>query len=317
MTTSERHAFEIPLDLAGLRFDQALARLLPDYSRSRLQAWIKAGNATLDGRVVETKARVHAGQRALVLVESRAEHAFLPEPVPLDVRYEDRHLLVIDKQAGIVVHPGAGNPDGTLANALLHLDPGLASVPRAGIVHRLDKHTSGLMVIARSLPAHHRLVMALKHRAIHRGYEAVVRGVLTGGGQVDAPIGRHPTQRQRMAVSERGKPARTRYRVVQRFRSHTHVRLELESGRTHQIRVHMAHIGHPLVGDPTYAGRTSRPAGFSEDAWRPIGSFPRQALHASRLRLVHPMSAEELSFTSELPADIAGLLSALAREPQP
>jgi len=238
----------------------------------------------------------------------------MPQAMPLDLRYDDEHLLVIDKPAGLVVHPGAGNPDRTLQNALLALDPELATLPRAGIVHRLDKDTSGLMVVARSLSAHAALVRMLEAREIHRGYEAVVRGVLTAGGTIDAPIDRHPVDRVRMAVRQGGREAVTHYRVIRRYRAHTHVRVELETGRTHQIRVHMAHAGYPLVGDRVYGGRLAFPKGASESLRQALRGFPRQALHAARLKFDHPATGRPLEFASALPPDLRALLDELARD---
>ena len=239
------------------------------------------------------------------------------QPIDLVVIHEDEHLLVVDKPAGLVVHPGAGNPDGTLVNALLHRDRALARVPRAGIVHRLDKNTSGLLVVARTLLAHKRLVDALKNRQVEREYLAIVAGVLRAGGRVDAPVGRHRVHRTRMAVSDAGRPAATRYRVERRFRAHTLVRLNLESGRTHQIRVHMAHIDHPVIGDPTYGGRLKLPANASPALAEQLRSFKRQALHATRLQLNHPATDQQLQWQSPLPADMQTLLDTLDTEQPP
>ena len=254
----------IPESMRGRRLDQALAELVPDYSRSRLQLWIRAGQVTLDARRPKTREIVQGGEQVQIDAEITADPAVKPQAIPLDVIYEDDDVLVINKPAGLVVHPAAGNPVGTLQNALLHHDPALAALPRAGIVHRLDKDTSGLMMVARNLVAHNRLVSALQARAVKREYLAVVNTVLTAGGDVDAPIGRHPVDRKRMAVVAGGKPALTHYRVVQRFRAHTLIRVQLETGRTHQIRVHMAHVHCPVVGDPVYGGRLRLPKGATE-----------------------------------------------------
>jgi 23S rRNA pseudouridine1911/1915/1917 synthase len=228
--------------------------------------------------------------------------------------HEDKHVFVVDKPAGLVVHPGAGNPDNTLQNALLALDPKLASLPRAGIVHRLDKDTSGLLIVARTLPAHTALVRMLGERDVHREYEAVCRGVMTAGGTIDAPIDRHPTERVRMAVREGGRDAVTHYRVIARFRANTHVRVQLETGRTHQIRVHLAHAGYPIVGDRVYGGRLTLPKGANEELRQALREFPRQALHAARLQFDHPVTGKPLECASPLPADMRGLLDLLAAD---
>lgn len=301
----------IPEELAGQRLDQALAAVLSDYSRSRLKQWIESGEIRVDGRPWRPRDKVHGGElvelRATITEQGRVE----AQPIPLDIVHEDPHVLVVNKPAGLVVHPGAGNPDSTLQNALLALDPSLAALPRSGIVHRLDKDTSGLLLVARTLPAHTALVRMLGQREIHREYEAICRGVMTGGGTVDAPIDRHPVDRVRMAVREDGREAITHYRVIRRFRAHTHVRVELETGRTHQIRVHMAHIGHALVGDPVYGRASRRRRGMSDELAAVLRSFPRQALHAERIELVHPGSREVMRFKAPLPADFVGLLEAL------
>ena len=304
----------IPEAWAGQRLDQALARLFPDYSRSRLTAWLKAGRITVDGAQWRARDKVSGGERVRLAVVLEAEGDWRPEPIPLDIVFEDEHLIVVDKPAGLVVHPAAGNPSGTLLNALLHHDPALARLPRAGIVHRLDKDTTGLLVVARSLPAQTSLVNQLQARSLLREYQAVVTGVLVAGGTVDAPVGRHPVQRKRMAVTPSGKPAVTHYRVVERFRAHTWIRCRLETGRTHQIRVHMAHIQHPLVGDPVYGGRLRLPPGCSESLAEVLRGFRRQALHAGRLGLVHPETGEALEWTSPLPDDMRELLDTLRED---
>jgi 23S rRNA pseudouridine1911/1915/1917 synthase len=304
----------IPFEQAGQRLDQALAALLPDYSRSRLKAWIESGEIVVDGATRRPRDKVAGGEdvrvAAILPVESRAE----PQAMSLVLAHEDRHLFVVDKPAGLVVHPGAGNPDRTLQNALLALDPTLAALPRAGIVHRLDKDTTGLLIVARTLTAHTALVRMLGAREVHREYEAICRGVMTGGGTVDAPIDRHPTERVRMAVREDGREAVTHYRVIRRFRAHTHVRVELETGRTHQIRVHLAHAGYPIVGDRVYGGRLTQPKGASEPLRQAVRDFPRQALHATRLELEHPVTHRALECRAPLPADMCGLLAVLAAD---
>ena len=313
-TSTVELTLKIPDASAGQRLDQALAALLPDYSRSRLKGWIESGEIQVDGAARRARDRVQGGEAVVVRATVATDPETRPQPMPLDLRYQDEHVLVIDKPAGLVVHPGAGNPDRTLQNALLALDAGLASLPRAGIVHRLDKDTSGLLVVARSLPAHAALVRMLEAREIHRGYECVVRGVMTAGGTIDAPIDRHPVDRVRMAVRHGGREAITHYRVIRRYRAHTHARVELETGRTHQIRVHLTHIGFPLVGDRVYGGRLTFPKGGSEELREALRQFPRQALHAVRLKFNHPVTGRPLDFESALPADLRALLDVLTRD---
>ena len=293
----------IPFEHAGRRLDQSLAELLPEYSRSRLATWIDAGQVLVNGQPLTRKHRVWGGEEATVEPERLPEEtAHRAEAIALNIVYEDDDILVIDKPAGLVTHPGAGNWEGTLLNALLHHTPQAAGLPRAGIVHRLDKDTSGLMVVAKTLEAQTQLVRDLQARVVKRVYWAVVDGVFSEGeGQVDAPIGRHPTQRTKMAVVERGKPALTWWRVLKQFAHCTWVECRLATGRTHQIRVHMAHIGHPLLGDPVY-GRKSR---------NTQPGFHRQALHAVRLGLNHPISGEAMSWDAQPPADLQGLLFSL------
>ncbi len=313
-TSTVELTLKIPEANAGQRLDQALASLLPDYSRSRLKGWIEAGEIRVDGSIRRARDRVLGGEAVVLRARVEAATEAAPQAMPLELKFEDRELFVVDKPAGLVVHPGAGNPDRTLQNALLALDPALAALPRAGIVHRLDKDTSGLLVVARSLSAHAALIRMLEAREIHRGYEGVVRGVLTAGGTIDAPIGRHRVDRVRMAVRDGGREAVTHYRVIRRFRAHTHVRVELETGRTHQIRVHLSHAGFPLVGDKVYGGRLAFPKGASEELRQALRGFPRQALHAARLAFAHPSSGRSLDFASPLPSDLRGLLDALARD---
>ncbi|MDV3239093.1 MAG: 23S rRNA pseudouridine(1911/1915/1917) synthase RluD [Gammaproteobacteria bacterium] len=301
----------VPADAAGQRLDQVLAELFPDYSRSRLQQWIRDGGVRVDGQTRKPKDRMLGGEQVTVEAELEEDTRCEPQAIALRIVHEDDDLLVIDKPAGLVVHPAAGNRDGTLQNALLYHDPALATVPRAGIVHRLDKDTSGLLVVARNLTAHQALVAQLQARSVSREYLAIVWGLLVAGGTVDAPIGRHATDRKRMAVTSFGKPAVTHYRIEARYRAHTLVRVNLETGRTHQIRVHMAHIRHPLLGDPVYGGRPRPPAGMSAAARAAVLAFPRQALHATRLALRHPASGEVLEWHSPLPGDMVELIRVL------
>ena len=305
---------QVPGEAAGQRFDQVLAQLFRDYSRSRLAGWIKSGAATLDGVQVAPRQLVRGGEAVeLHVIEERAVEA-APEPIALRIVHEDSALLVLDKPAGLVVHPGAGNPAGTMQNALLHHDPQLVNLPRAGIVHRLDKDTSGLLVVARTLPAHTALVAMLSRRDIHRRYAAIVNGVPVAGGTVDAPLDRHPTDRLRRAVREGGRAARTHYRVRDRFRAHALLQCELESGRTHQIRVHMAHAGWPLVGDPLYGRGLKLPRGATPRLAEALRGFRRQALHAEHLAFAHPVTGEALAFDAEPPQDLRDLLDALRED---
>lgn len=302
---------EVAADQEGKRFDQVLAEMFPDYSRARLQGWIRDGRALLDGAQVLPRLRVKAGQQARVsprhepVIESRSQ------PLPLVVVYEDADVIVINKPAGLVVHPGAGNADGTLLNGLLHHAPELGNLPRAGILHRLDKDTSGLLLVTRSLRAHTRLTRDLEQREIRREYRAVCNDRLTAGGCVNAPVGRHRVHRTRMAVTSAGRPAVTHFRVLQRFAAHTFIAVRLETGRTHQIRVHMLHEGHPLVGDPVYGGRLKIPKGAAPELAEQLRGFKRQALHASDLGFRHPASGADMQFHAALPDDLAALLQAL------
>lgn len=297
-------AVTIPVELGGLRLDQALAKLFPEHSRSRLQGWLREGRIRVDGTSLDARRKVSGGELIEIDAPPAPEPgAELPEDIPLDVVFEDDHLLVINKPVGLVVHPGSGNWSGTLLNALLNHDPALGAVPRAGIVHRLDKDTSGLMVVAKTLAAQTELVRQLQARSVRRHYWALVHGAPDTAGTVDAPIGRHPTQRTRMAVVGNGRPAVTHYRVIERLARCTLVECRLETGRTHQIRVHMAHIGHPLVGDAVYGPRRSADA--------LLDRFPRQALHAFRLGLRHPQSGLEMEWTVPMAADFAVLIDAL------
>ncbi|MBL4833125.1 MAG: 23S rRNA pseudouridine(1911/1915/1917) synthase RluD [Pseudomonas sp.] len=295
----------------GQRLDQVAAQLFPDFSRSRLQGWIKDGCLTVDGRTVRPRDRVYGGEKLELEAEREIQGAWEPEAIELDVVYEDDALIVINKPAGLVVHPAAGHQDGTLLNALLHHAPALAKVPRAGIVHRLDKDTTGLMVVAKTLEAQTDLVAQLQARTVTREYEAVVVGVMTAGGKVDQPIARHGTNRQKMAVMVGGKQAVSHYRVISRFRAHTHVRVKLETGRTHQIRVHMSYIHFPLIGDQTYGGRMRIPAGATRELIEILREFPRQALHARRLQLQHPVDGRTMTWEVPLPEDMLHLIALL------
>jgi 23S rRNA pseudouridine1911/1915/1917 synthase len=294
-----------------MRLDQALAAMFADYSRARLQDWIRAGLVRVEGASPRGRDRVAGGEEVELTPVLAAQTCWEAQDLPLRVLYEDETLLVVDKPAGLVVHPAAGNPDRTLLNALLHHDPGLARLPRAGLVHRLDKDTTGVLVVARTPGAHRSLVAQLKERTVRREYRAVVAGVLISGGRVEGAIGRHPVHRTRMAVVAGGRPAVTQYVVSERFRAHTDLAVRLETGRTHQIRVHMAHIGHPLLGDPTYGGRLRSPPGCAPELAGLLRDFARQALHAWRLSLRHPGTGAELSVESALPADLLALLQAL------
>ncbi len=305
----------IPETMAGLRLDQALAKLLAEFSRGRLQTWIRQRKVTVDGRVMRVRDRVQGGESVVINAElDEPQTSVEPEQIVLDVIYEDRDLLVLNKPAGMVVHPAAGHAQGTLQNALLYHCAALAAVPRAGIVHRLDKLTSGIMVVAKTLEAHHSLVRQLQSRRMSRQYLALVHGVMPSGGRIEAPIGRHPVDRKRMAVVPTGKEAITHYRVNRRFRRHSLLEVRLESGRTHQIRVHMAHQRYPLVGDPVYGGRFRLPAGASVELRQALEGFRRQALHAQTLALIHPRSNRPVSWSAELPADMRELIDLFAQD---
>jgi 23S rRNA pseudouridine1911/1915/1917 synthase len=302
----------IPASMAGERLDRVLARLFSDYSRARMQRWVRDGRVEVDGAPCrDTRARVAGGERLRVDPPPPVPAQVGPEAIELQLVYRDEHLLVLDKPAGLVVHPGAGNRDGTLVNALVHLDPSLSALPRAGLVHRLDKNTSGLMIVACTLQAQTGLSRLIAERAVHRGYEALVHGIAPAAGRVDAPVGRHRVQRTRMSVREGGRHATTDFRRIAAFRAHSHLALQLGTGRTHQIRVHMAHLGHPIIGDREYGGVRPAPAALEQGAVQAVRGLSRQALHASRLRFEHPISGHTLALESALPADIAALLAAL------
>jgi 23S rRNA pseudouridine1911/1915/1917 synthase len=299
----------------GQRLDQAISELFSEYSRSRHKEWLLKGNVFVDG-VVATKPRlkVMGGEEILIQAELEDEERWEPQDLPLEIVYEDEDLLVINKPRGFVVHPGAGTPDNTVLNALLFHYPEIAEVPRAGIVHRLDKDTTGLMVVAKNVPTQTRLVRALQKRKITREYEAIAIGKMTAGGMVEKPIGRHTTKRTLMAVNELGKPAVTHYRVAEHFREHTRIRLRLETGRTHQIRVHMSYLQHPLLGDIAYGGRARIPKGASEELTNMIRAFDRQALHAVMLKFDHPTTGEEVKCHAPIPDDMVIMTEALRED---
>ncbi|HJW81340.1 MAG TPA: 23S rRNA pseudouridine(1911/1915/1917) synthase RluD [Acidiferrobacterales bacterium] len=310
----EKLALVLPADAAGLRFDQALARLLPQHSRASLQLWIRAERVQVEGRLPRASEKVRGGERVEILIPQTPAGDWAAEAIPLDIVYEDDDLLVINKPAGLVVHPGAGNPEGTMLNALLHHAPTLNKLARAGIVHRLDKETSGLLVVAKTEHTRLDLIEQLKERTLKREYLALVQGLLVAGGTVDAPIGRHSQVRTRMAVSEGGRPAVSHYRIEKKYRAHTLLRVKLESGRTHQIRVHMAHLKHPLVGDPVYGGRLNLPKGASPALIAALQGFKRQALHAARLGLVHPVTGKNVEWEAPMPDDMRALLKVLEKD---
>src|SRR5688572_22247516 len=307
----QTHRLEFPRDFAGRRLDQALALMLPQYSRTRIQRWIEEGAVRVNGLEPRARDLVVGGEAATVEARQSEETAIAAEKLPLDIVHQDASLIVINKPPGVVVHPGAGNREHTLQNALLAHDKLLKNVPRAGLVHRIDKDTSGLLVVARTLEAHTALVAALAAHEVEREYLAVCVGVMTGGGTVDAAIGRHRTQRIKMTVRSDGRQAITHYRIEKKFRAHTLARVRLETGRTHQIRVHLAHAGYPLVGDPVYGGRRRLPAGASPALVQALDAFKRQALHAERLEFTHPKSGKRVEFTAPIPDDLTGLLGAL------
>lgn len=303
---------EVPFEMAGMRLDQALAELFTDYSRSKLQTWVKSGRVQVNGLTLKPKDKLVGGETIALDAEAEIVVIAEPESIPLEIVFEDESLLIVNKPAGLVVHPAVGNWNGTLLNALLNHDSNLETLPRAGIVHRIDKETSGLLMIAKTLQAHNSLTGQLQDRDITREYQAITRGRMTSGGTVDEPIGRHPTDRKRYAVRENGKHAVTHYRVGQRFTRHTLVQVKLETGRTHQIRVHMAHIRFPLLGDQVYGGRFQMPPDCSEQLEKELRSFKRQALHAAKLGLQHPVTDEYCEWEQPMPDDMARLLEALA-----
>lgn len=315
MAQKIQHTGIVPDSCLGKRLDQTIAEMFPDYSRTRLKDWILAGHVCVNDNVIKVaREKMYGGETISIDTEVEAEVRFKAQDLPLNIVYEDDDILVINKPAGLVVHPGAGNPDGTVLNALLHYCPQVETVPRAGIVHRLDKDTTGLMVVAKTIAAQTNLVESLQAREITREYEAVASGIMTAGGLVDEPIGRHATKRTHMAVTFSGRPSVTHYRVMEKFRLHTRLRLRLETGRTHQIRVHMAHITHSLVGDPVYGGRPRPPKNATEELRDFLRGFNRQALHAAMLSLYHPITGELMTWHAEVPDDMVKLTELLRED---
>ncbi len=311
---SELRRRHVPAELAGKRLDQALVAMFPDVTRSQLQHWIEAGRVRVDGASARKRDKVKGGEAVELDAPPVADASWKAQAIPLEIVYEDDELLVVNKPPGLVVHPGAGNADGTMLNALLHHAPQLAHLPRAGIVHRIDKDTSGLLVVAKTERARQSLIAQLQDKTMGREYVVLVYGVMIAGGTVDAPIGRHRTDRTRMAVTNAGREAVSHYRVLKRYRMHSLVQVTLESGRTHQIRVHMAHLKFPVVGDPTYGGRLRLPKGAGPALATMLQDFKRQALHAMKLRLTHPVTEEAMQWTADVPEDMSRLMEALARD---
>ena len=301
----------IPSRMKGARLDASLAEMLPDYSRSKITAWIKSGDALINGKIFKPKGKTSGDEIVFLTLNQKQSNDWTAEEIPLNVVYEDEDIIVINKQFGMVTHPGAGNWTGTLANALLYYDSTLSRLDRAGIVHRLDKNTSGLMVVARNEKSQKYLVEQLQNHSVDREYSAIVYGHMIAGGTVDEPIGRDSRDRVKQAVSQSGKEALTHYRAIDRFKSHTHVKAILETGRTHQIRVHLSYVGHSLIGDPMYGGRVRFPKKASEELKKALLSFKRQALHSKKLTLKHPISGEVMSWKAPLPDDMQDLLSVL------
>jgi len=314
MTEKIQHQGIIPENLAGLRLDQALSKLFPQYSRTQIQEWIKSKKVLLDNTLPKTRYIVLGGEEVNIAASLKPQPQWAAQAIELDVLYEDEAILVINKPIGMVVHPAAGNFDSTLLNALLHHAPTLHELPRAGIVHRLDKNTSGLLVIAKTTEALHHLSEQIKARTVTRIYQAVVFGILMSGKTVTAPIGRHPMQRKRMAVIDNGKIAITHFRIMERYRAHTRIKVKLETGRTHQIRVHMAHIHHAILGDPVYAGRLQLPKGATPELIDMLRTFKRQALHASELGIIHPTTNEAMKWKAPLPQDMQDLIACLRND---
>jgi len=310
----QTHRIDLPPEFADRRLDQVLAQLLPQYSRTRIQRWIDEGAVRVNGLAPRARDLVVGGESVTVEARLPKESGVAAEELPIDIVHQDAAVIVINKPPGLVVHPGAGNRAHTLQNALLAHDPKLKRVPRAGLVHRIDKDTSGLLVVARTMEAHTALVAELAAHEIEREYLALCTGAMTGGGTVDEPIGRHRTQRTKMTVRSDGRAAVTHYRIERRFRAHTLARVRLETGRTHQIRVHLAHVGYPIVGDPAYGGRRRLPPGASTTLIHALEHFGRQALHAARLTFTHPKSGKRVAFDAPMPPDLAGLLAELARD---
>lgn len=308
---TKEHTVTIPETSENERLDQALAKLLPEYSRTQIKEWIENGSAKLNGEAVKAKTKVRAGDVVAIIAELKAQPAWEAQSIPLNIIHEDEDIIIINKPAGLVVHPGAGNTNSTLLNALLHHAPLLGELPRAGILHRLDKDTSGLLVIAKTAPSYRQLNTMLKNREISREYRAIVYGALISGKTVDAPIGRHPLQRKKMAVNDDGKPAITHYRIGEKFRHHTLLNVKLETGRTHQIRVHLSHSKHPIVGDVLYGGRVQLSKNMSDELITCLRQFKRQALHAFRLGFIHPTKNEHMEWEAPIPDDMLALLALL------
>lgn len=311
MNSTESLVARVPGSLSGCRLDRALAEMYPEFSRNRLQIWIRGGRVQVDGQPWRARDRVAGGELVQLDREPETLTTCEAEPIPLELVFEDDSLIIVNKPAGLVVHPAAGNWRGTLQNALLNHDPGLAALPRAGLVHRIDKDTSGLVVVARTLGAHKILIDQLQARTIEREYFAIVQGTLLAGGTVDEPIARHPLDRKKFCVHQSGKPAVTHFRIAERLPHHTLIRVSLETGRTHQIRVHMAYLRYPLVGDPVYGGRFRIPAGCSPALIEQLRQFRRQALHAARLGFKHPSTGHHCEFNAAMPDDMGGLLEGL------
>lgn len=314
MSQAIHHNIRITELQAGKRLDQILTGVLPEYSRSMLQSWIKSGNIKVNNTIVKQGLRVKSGDLISVDATHEIKGGWKAENIPLNIIFEDESIIILDKPPGLVVHPGAGNPEHTLLNALLHHEPDLNTVPRAGIVQRLDKNTSGIMVIARTPETHAYLVSELQSRRIKREYQAIVFGTMTAGGTITKAIGRHPKQRTKMSVLDGGKEAITHYRIIKKYPEFTHLKVILDTGRTHQIRVHMAYIHHPILGDPVYTGRKLIPKNFTGESLAIIQKFPRQALHASQLKFSHPETTQTVEFKARLPDDMQQLLKVLENE---
>ena len=303
----------IPHRMTGNRLDSSLSEMLPQYSRSKITAWIKAGDALINNKTFKPKDKVTKSEEVSLTLTEKQNNNWLAEDIPIKIIYEDHDIIVINKDFGLVTHPGAGNSTGTLANALLYYDSNLSKLDRAGIVHRLDKNTSGLMVVARNAKSQKYLVEQLQNHSVHREYSAIVYGHMIAGGTIDEPIGRDPKDRVKQAVSMSGKDAVTHYRAIDRFKSHTHVKAILETGRTHQIRVHLSHVGHSLIGDLMYGGRVRFPKKASEELKLALVNFKRQALHSKKLTLTHPISGDLMSWKAPLPDDMQKLLDELKK----
>ncbi len=301
----------IPDAMSGKRLDQALAELLPEHSRARLQGWIRDDYVQIDKKSMRPRDKVHGGEQVEIRAEIESQISAAPEDIPLEIVFEDEHLIIINKPAGLIVHPGAGNPQHTLMNALLHHDQQLEQVARAGIVHRLDKDTTGLLVVARTPQSHTYLANQLQTRKIHREYVTIVSGIMTAGGTINQPIGRHRTHRTKMAVVKNGRPSTTHYRIIKKYKHHTQLQVYLETGRTHQIRVHLTWLHYPIIGDPVYGGKKQLVKGMDPNLANYITAFPRQALHARAIQLHHPLSKEIMAWQAPIPEDMAELINTL------